>query len=154
MYSSELERGKPITSNQGVVLSDVEFEPGEICTRFFSELMDGRVFGVRCDECGVTYVPPRNSCQRCFAKLEQWVELPGEGELVTFTVVRSPAAIQPAETPYVLGIIKLDGADTGLVHLVSCDPETVEPGMRLRAVFADERHGNIRDISHFAPMRE
>lgn len=154
MYPEELEKAEPITTTQGVVLGDVEFDVGEIGTRFFRELRDNkRIMGIRCGTCGTVYVPPRNTCRECFEKLEDWVEVGSGGTLETFTVVHTPVAHQPAELPYVLGIIKLDGADTGLVHLVWAeDLGELEPGMRLEAVFREERQGNINDILHFTSV--
>jgi len=153
MYPEELESREPITTTQGVVLADVEFDVGEIGTSFFKELRDNkRIFGIKCKACGMVYVPPRNTCRECFEKLEEWVEVGDQGTLETFTVVYMPTAHQPAELPYALGIIKLDGADTGLVHLVEAgDLDELESGMRLKAVFRQEREGNIHDILHFTP---
>ena len=153
IYPEELENIEPITSEQGVVLSNVEFDVGEIGTRFFKELRDNKkIFGIRCKNCNRVYVPPRNSCKECFAKLEEWVEVGDQGTLVTFTTVYVPVANQPADTPYNLGVIKMDGADTGLVHLIEePDIDKLKSGMRLRAVFRNKTEGNIHDIMHFVP---
>lgn len=152
MYPLELENKEPITSDQGVVMADVEFEVGRTGTTFFTALMEGRILATRCVECQINYVPPRNTCQRCFALLDEWVEVGPEGELLTWTVVRGHVPLAPAEPPYAIGVVKLDGADTGLVHLVAgCEAAELKSGMRLEAVFARDRKGNIGDIAHFAP---
>ena len=50
-------------------------------------------------------------------------------------------------------MIKLDGADTPITHLLDCgDVEQARIGMRVRAVFADEHTDNILEISHFEPV--
>jgi len=47
----------------------------------------------------------------------------------------------------------MDGADTGLVHLIGgVDPDRVKVGMRVQAVIAKERDGHITDIKHFRPI--
>ena len=152
-YPDELENREPIVAVQGMVLSDVTFDVGEIGTRFFAELRDNKkIYGIECRKCKRVYVPPRNSCKECFDKLVDWVEVGDEGTLITFTTVYAPVANQPKDPPFTLGIIQLDGADTGLVHLVEGrDPGRLQPGMRLRAVFREIREGNIRDIVHFIP---
>jgi uncharacterized OB-fold protein len=153
MYPEELENREPITSTQGVVLGDIEFDVGEIGARFFKELRDNKkVFGIRCKTCDRVYVPPRFTCRECFNKLEDWVEVGSRGFLVTFTIVYTPVASQPAENPYALGVIKLDGADTGFVHLIGgTDLDRIKVGMRLEVVFKEEREGNIHDIEYFTP---
>lgn len=55
--------------------------------------------------------------------------------------------------PIIYGIINLNGADTGLVHMIGeTDPSKVYIGMHLEAVFKQEREGNILDIKHFRPL--
>jgi len=55
-------------------------------------------------------------------------------------------------SPFVFGTIKLDGADTGIIHLLGeIDFEKIRIGMRVKAVFNEERKGDIRDIKYFRP---
>jgi uncharacterized OB-fold protein len=52
-----------------------------------------------------------------------------------------------------LGITRLDGADTGLVHRIGdVDLKTINFGMRVKVVFSEERRGDIRDIKYFKPI--
>ncbi len=60
--------------------------------------------------------------------------------------------IKPAKTPIIFGLIKLDGADTSLLHMISeIDPQEVKIGMRLKAKFSDAPKGNILNIDYFIP---
>ncbi len=62
--------------------------------------------------------------------------------------------LHPKKPPFVYGVIKMDGADTGLVHLIDgVDPDKVKVGMRVEAVIAKEREGTILDIKHFRPIK-
>ena len=110
-------------------------------------------FGVRCETCGKTFVPPRQTCERCFADLsDSWVALEPTGEVTGFTVIRYAEPYQPKTPPYVLAMIKLDGSDTPLAHLLDCDdPKDARIGMRVRAVFSDEQKDNILQIAGFVP---
>lgn len=48
------------------------------------------------------------------------------------------------------GIIRLDGAHTGLAYRIGdVDLKTMNFGMRIKAVFCKERRGDIRDIKYF-----
>ena len=81
------------------------------------------------------------------------MELSGKGTVDTFTVVRKGNAIQPMKAPFVYALIRLDGADTGFLHLLGeVDPESVKEGMRVEAVFAEERIGSPLDIAYFRPI--
>jgi hypothetical protein len=90
-------------------------------------------------------------CERCLAELEPSAECGPEGELMSWTVARLDVDDQPLDEPVTYGSVRLDGADTVLLHrLVGLggDPTI---GMRLRAIIADERTGSIFDIEGFAP---
>ncbi|NVM24479.1 MAG: hypothetical protein HWN70_00985 [Desulfobacterales bacterium] len=44
----------------------------------------------------------------------------------------------------------MDGADTGMTHFIDeVDLADIHIGMRVKAVFAKERKGNILDIEYF-----
>lgn len=135
------------------------WDAGEYASKFFTEIRDnGRILGTRCSSCGKTYIPPRSTCPECFDRITEWVELSKRGSLLTYTVVDYEVPlIQPSEPPIIYGIIKLDGADTGFVHILGeVDPDELEPGLRVEAVLRDEeeREGNVLDIKYFRPVSD
>jgi uncharacterized OB-fold protein len=68
-------------------------------------------------------------------------------------VVRYPSDVQPLNPPFGYGIIRLDGADTGMAHLLyGSDATKWKIGMRVKAVFKGKREGNILDIAYFQPV--
>ncbi|NIQ39232.1 MAG: DNA-binding protein [Proteobacteria bacterium] len=128
---------------------------GETGSRFLTELRDhGKILGTKCTECGVVYLPPRKHCGRCFSETLRWIELGLEGTLVTHTVVRYSSSVMPMKSPFAYGIILLDGADTGLVHLLGeVKFDDIRTGMRVEAVLREERIGDIMDIKYFRPIQ-
>jgi hypothetical protein len=84
--------------------------------------------------------------------MEEWVDVSNEGTLETYTIVYKSEPNYSADAPFAFGIIKLDGADTGLVHrLGEVDFNKIHIGMRVKAVFEDQLKGDIRDIKYFKP---
>jgi hypothetical protein len=140
------------TKIPGELAVSFRYTPGVGNTAFFEALRDRGVFlGSRCENCKVTYLPARMFCERCLAELEPSAECGPEGELMSWTVARLDVDDQPLDGPVTYGSVRLDGADTVLLHrLVGLggDPTI---GMRLRAIIADERTGSIFDIEGFAP---
>lgn len=124
--------------------------------RFLREIKDdARILGTRCPACDLIYVPAAMFCERCFAELDEWVEVPSRGTVFTYTVLYRDLDDRPLDPPAVLAYVKLDGSDGGLVHyLDEIDPETVHIGMEVEAAFkgAAERTGSILDITHFRPV--
>jgi len=124
--------------------------------RFFREIMDNaRLLGTHCPSCQYTYVPPTLFCERCFTRLEDWVEVGSEGMVESFTVLHVTLDGTPLDEPDVLALIQLDGADSVLVHrLGDVSLDELRIGMRVKAVFEPrrKRKGGILDIRHFAPV--
>lgn len=129
-------------------------------SKFLRELRDNKkIFGMRCSKCGRVYITPRGMCGPCFKPLTEWVELGTEGTLEAFSVINydfiDPNTGASRPIPYTYGYIKLDGADTMLSHIINeTDPEKLQAGMRVRAVFAMERHGSLEDIEYFEPVNQ
>ncbi|MGB2884372.1 MAG: Zn-ribbon domain-containing OB-fold protein [Dehalococcoidia bacterium] len=130
------------------------YSAGAVGSRFLIELRDKkRIMGTRCPTCNRVYVPARSICKDCYGQLDELVEVSDKGTLLTYTVCNQPNPVQPVESPVVYGIIQLDGADTGFVHMLGeIDPEQIRIGMRVQAVFKDEREASILDIKYFKPL--
>jgi uncharacterized OB-fold protein len=121
--------------------------------KFFRTIKDeGRILGTYCPHCDHTYVPAAVFCERCLAKLEEWVDVGTTGELVTFTFLYVNLDGSPRDTPEMIAFVRL--GDGGLVHRLSeINPDQVEIGMMVQAVFkpSAERIGSILDIDYFKP---
>lgn len=126
--------------------------------RFFRAIKDeARILGTHCAACDLVYVPATIFCERCFADLDEWVEVSNRGEVFTYTVLHRDLDDQPLDPPAVLAYVKLHGSTGGLVHyLGEVDPEEVHIGLEVEAVFkgAAEREGSILDVLHFRPVTD
>jgi uncharacterized OB-fold protein len=126
--------------------------------KFFRAIKDeGKFLGTHCAECDLIYVPATMFCERCFAELDEWVEVPSTGHVFTFTVLFRDLDDQPLDEPSVLAYVKLDGCDGGLIHyLDEVDLEELHVGLEVEAVFKDaaEREGSILDVKYFRSMGE
>jgi uncharacterized protein len=139
------------TKIPGELSVSFRYTPGVGNTAFFEALRDRGVFlGSRCASCEVTYLPARVFCERCLAELDPAVECGPEGELVSWTVARVDVDGAPIE-PVRYGLIRLDGADTVLLHLLVGTDAEPRIGMRVRPMLASERSGSIFDVEGFAP---
>jgi uncharacterized OB-fold protein len=128
---------------------------GRVGSAFITAIRDKqKIMGVRCNACGKVFVPPRQTCEQCMEDIRNnWVELKNTGEVVNFTVVRYNDKHLPRKAPFVLAMIKLDGADTPMTHIVEgIDPDKVKEGLKVKAVFAKQTTNTILDIDHFIPL--
>jgi uncharacterized OB-fold protein len=127
---------------------------GRVGSKFLTTIRDEKkIMGIKCNKCNKVFVPPRQTCDVCMEDIrDNWVDVQNMGKVTNFTVVRYDDKHLPKKAPYVLAMIKLDGADTSLVHVVEgIDLDKAKIGMKVQAVFADETTSTIMDIDHFAP---
>ena len=138
---------------QGFVIMPYKYSVGSLASKFFIDLRDKKkITAAKCPKCGFVNFPPRSVCPKCFSKIEDLVELPGTGTLVTFTQVHYDSAVQAVKPPYAMGVIKMDGADTSMVHFLGdVDFKNLKAGMKLEPVFTEKRNANILDLKYFKP---
>lgn len=124
---------------------------------FFTALRDKGIFlATRCDDDGVTYSPARAFCERCLKALDEYFEVGPLGTLESFTVVHRGLEDETLADPIVIGLIRLDGADTVLVHRIDGQARAnLEIGMPVEPVIKPRsaRTGSLNDIEHFRPVR-
>ena len=120
-------------------------------TAFFEALRDrGVLLGSRCEACAITYLPARLFCERCFAELAADTECGPAGTLESFTVAHVGIDGESLAEPVTWATVKLDGADTVMVHRL-IDSPSPEIGMRVRTVVREQRTASIDDLEGFAP---
>ncbi|MFC3994990.1 Zn-ribbon domain-containing OB-fold protein [Nocardiopsis sediminis] len=121
-------------------------------TRYLDAQVEGRILGMRSRH-GTVYVPLRDFDPTDGSPAAATVELPGTGTLVTFSVNHVPDPRAP-EVPFVTGYVRLDGADTDLLALITgVDVREVRAGMRVRAAWLppEERTRTRPSIASFVP---
>ncbi len=128
---------------------------GETGSRFLRGIRDEKkILGNTCAKCGRTYVPPRKNCGTCFVPMEDWVELSTEGVVESFTIVHYPFELQPFDPPFAYVLVRLEGGNVSLAHVVQDGLDSLKRGTRVRARFREERKGHILDIECFEVIGE
>ena len=124
---------------------------GDVLGRFFTALRERRILGAR-TRGGRVVVPPREYDPETGEAVDEMVEVADAGVVTTWCWVREPREKQPLSRPFAFALVRLDGADTGLLHAVDAGSESrMRTGMRVRARWRDETVGAIGDIACFEP---
>jgi uncharacterized protein len=124
---------------------------GPTLSRFMTGLAGRRIIGARCSD-GRVVVPPFEYDPVTGTAVTDFVEVADHGEVLSWTWAAEPLPGQPLEWPFAWALIKLDGADTGMLHAVDVpSPADAHTGMRVQARWAAEPVGHIRDILCFEP---
>ncbi|MFI6144094.1 OB-fold nucleic acid binding domain-containing protein [Streptomyces sp. NPDC051109] len=124
---------------------------GPVQSAFLTGLRERVVLGVKTAE-GKVVVPPVEYDPVTAEEIRELVEVGTTGTVTTWAWNGSPRPNQPLGTPFAWVLVRLDGADTAILHALDAPgPDAVRTGMRVRIRWADERGGAITDIACFEP---
>jgi uncharacterized OB-fold protein len=124
---------------------------GPVISRFLTGLRDRRIEGIRTTD-GRVLVPPTEYDPETGDTLADFVEVGEAGVVTTWAWVASPRDKHLLDHPFAWALVRLDGADTALLHMVDAGDESrMATGMRVRVRWRDARKGHITDIACFEP---
>jgi len=124
---------------------------GPIIGAFLTALREGRFVGATGSE-GRVIVPPTEYDPITGEDVGALVEVGPGGVVDSWAWVAEPRRRHPLTTPFAWALITLDGADTGLLHVVDAPgPEALATGARVTPRFKPEaeRIGSMSDIEAF-----
>jgi uncharacterized OB-fold protein len=133
------------------------YTPGGASSRFLQGIASRRILGERAGPGARVYVPPRGADPQLGVPTTEPVELAHTGTVTSFCIVNVSFYGGTMELPYVSALIKLDGADLPIMHLIQeCPVERVRPGMRVEAVWVDDADlgPTMESIKWFRPTGE
>ncbi|WP_046731254.1 Zn-ribbon domain-containing OB-fold protein [Streptomyces humi] len=124
---------------------------GPVQGAFLTGLRERIVLGVRTGD-GRVLVPPVEYDPVTAEEIRDLVHVATTGTVTTWAWNHEPRRGQPLATPFAWVLVRLDGADTALLHALDVPgPDAVHTGMRVRIRWAEERSGAITDIACFEP---
>ena len=124
---------------------------GPVLGRFMTALRDRRILGARAAD-GRVHAPPFEYDPVTARPPTELVGVGPGGTVLSWSWQPEPLAGQPLDRPFGWALIRLDGADTAMLHAVDAgSAAAMRTGLRVRARWAAERAGSIRDIACFEP---
>ncbi len=114
---------------EGTIRLPFTYAAGKSGSAFYRALQERHgILGSRCTECQRVLAPARSFCPTCGDAVLETIELGLSGLLLAWTE-------RPGRGLF--GLVRLDLADTAIVHKVLGSSDSLSPGMRVRARFAD-----------------
>ncbi|ORW04334.1 DNA-binding protein [Mycobacterium kyorinense] len=145
-----IEHPEPPLSAPLTLSFDYTRSVGPTLGKFFTALRERRILGVRGSD-GRVHVPPAEYDPVSYEPLGEMVPVAATGTVESWTWQPQPLEGQPLDRPFAWALIKLDGADTTLLHAVDAGtPDAISRGTRVHVHWADEPGGAITDIAYFA----
>ena len=124
---------------------------GPVLSQFMDALAERRILGARGAD-GRVHAPPFEYDPVSAEPPGELVPVGPEGTVVSWSWMPEPLAGQPLAEPFAWALIRLDGADTAMLHAVDAgSAAAMRTGLRVRPRWAAHPAGSIRDIACFEP---
>jgi uncharacterized protein len=124
---------------------------GPVLSQFMDALAERRILGARGAD-GRVHAPPFEYDPVSAEPPGALVPVGPEGTVVSWSWMPEPLAGQPLAEPFAWALIRLDGADTAMLHAVDAgSAAAMRTGLRVRPRWAACPAGGIRDIACFEP---
>jgi uncharacterized protein len=124
---------------------------GPVLSEFMTALADRRILGARGAD-GRVHAPPFEYDPASSEPPGELTEVGPEGTVVSWSWMPEPLAGQPLAEPFAWALIRLDGADTAMLHAVDAgSAAAMRTGLRVRPRWTASPVGSIHDIACFEP---
>lgn len=127
---------------------------GPVLGAFMTALTEERIIGIRNGD--RVLVPPLEWDPNTGKELaHDFVDVGPAGTVESWSWVAKPTGQHPLDHPFAFALVKLDGADTAMVHAVDAGSiDAMSTGMRVAPRWKATRKGHITDIDAFVPGEE
>lgn len=144
--------GRPYLQSHTAMFTFYKRTKGEL-SHYFLGLKEKKIYGVRCNQCGIVRVPPfMEKCPDCeFAPMEL-IEMPDTGKMLhTPPITYFAHSLFKDRVPFGRGRVLLGESVTALPMMVFTTKGVLRPGIfkmgtPVKVVFRDERFGDPTDI--------
>jgi uncharacterized OB-fold protein len=125
---------------------------GPVIGAFAAGLREQRLLASRTASGRVQLPPLEYDPETGVAVDGELVEVGPGGVVESWSWVPEPTGRHPFDRPFAFALIKVDGTDTALVHVLTAEsPDEVSTGMRVVPRWKPERVGKIDDIEGWEP---
>jgi uncharacterized OB-fold protein len=103
--------------------------------QFYKYLTQGKLMAGKCTKCGKIHLPPRPLCDNCYSQQFEWLEISGQGKLLTYSVIHIAPQQFQALAPYAVGIVELENGLRIPGMIQGATEEQLKIGMELAIDF-------------------
>ena len=151
-FKDQITNTTDISYFEGAIPVNYQYTLGVAGDRFFRTLMKkGDFIASQCSECGRRNIYPTTYCEACFAEISEFASVGLQGELYSFTACTKNFEGKPHKKPHLIGLIRFEGVEGGIVHRLNIDPAELTVGIKVKAKLkpASKREGSVDDILYF-----
>ena len=122
---------------------------GPVMSEFFEALGQQKILGTK-SSAGKVFSPAAEFDLETNEPLKEMIEVGPGGVVESFSWIEDPKHHHLIKEPFAFALIKLDGADTSMLHMVSqCNEADLRIGSRVKANWSEIQEQRITDIKFF-----
>ena len=122
---------------------------GPVMSKFFEALGQQKILGTK-SNAGKVFSPAAEFDPETNEPLKEMVEVGPGGVVESFSWIENPQHHHLIKEPFAFALIKLDGADTSMLHMVTqCNEVDLRIGSRVKANWSEIQEQRITDIKFF-----
>ena len=122
---------------------------GPVMSEFFEALGQQKILGTK-SSAGKVFSPAAEFDPETNEPLKEMIEVGPGGVVESFSWIEDPKHHHLIKEPFAFALIKLDGADTSMLHMVTqCNEADLRIGSRVKANWSEIQEKRITDIKFF-----
>tara|TARA_Y100000287_G_scaffold89013_1_gene70757 strand:- start:31 stop:477 length:447 start_codon:yes stop_codon:yes gene_type:complete len=122
---------------------------GPVMSEFFEALGQQKILGTK-SSAGKVFSPAAEFDPETNEPLKEMIEVGPGGVVESFSWIENPKHHHLIKEPFAFALIKLDGADTSMLHMVTqCNEADLRIGSRVEANWSEIQEQRITDIKFF-----
>lgn len=122
---------------------------GPVMSKFFEALGEQKILGTK-SSTGKVFSPAAEFDPDTHESLNDMVEVGPGGSVESFSWIEAPQNHHLIKEPFAFALIKLDGADSSMLHMITdCNEADLSIGTRVTAAWSETTTKRITDIKFF-----
>ena len=113
---------------------------------FVDYMEKGKVMYTRCKDCGLVFFPPRADCYQCLTSNMEWLEVSGNGKLISYSKLEYAPVGFGDDLPYSIAL--LDYGDYKVFGRIANDipDEKIQVGMEMKTEVNNLPNGQLNYV--------
>jgi len=113
---------------------------------FVDYMEKGKVMYTRCKDCGLVFFPPRADCYQCLTSNMEWLEVSGNGKLISYSKLEYAPVGFGGDLPYSIAL--LDYGDYKVFGRIASDipDEKIQVGMEMKTEVNNLPNGQLNYV--------
>lgn len=113
---------------------------------FVGYMEKGKVMYTRCKDCGLVFFPPRADCYQCLTSNMEWLEVSGNGKLISYSKLEYAPVGFGDDLPYSIAL--LDYGDYKVFGRIANDipDEKIQVGMEMKTEVNNLPNGQLNYV--------